>query len=82
MNIPYENYRQLQLDLINQCKSGEELESNFNNFSISLRNKFLLPKIVHHINIGNAFIAIENAHLFGENGVIELLKNNGFIITR
>lgn len=41
------------------------------------RNKNWIPKLLEEINKRNCFIAVGAAHLFGEKGLIELLKSEG-----
>jgi len=50
---------------------------------IVARNQDWIPQIVEIMDgEGTVFIAVGAAHLPGENGVIELLRNEGFGVTR
>lgn len=49
---------------------------------ISERNFAWLPKILEAHSQGDAFIAVGALHLGGENGLLELLKRDGFKIQR
>jgi len=48
---------------------------------LSNRNKKWISKIIKFTKKHRCFIAVGAAHLFGENGVINLLKQNGFKLT-
>ncbi|MFL5727936.1 MAG: TraB/GumN family protein, partial [Cytophagaceae bacterium] len=50
----------------------------FNSALILERNKIMASRIGHMIEKGPVFIGIGAAHLPGKNGVIELLKSQGF----
>ena len=45
------------------------------------RNKRWIPKLVQLMNTKTIFIAVGAGHLAGENGVIQLLINQGFIVS-
>ncbi|MFN5444537.1 MAG: TraB/GumN family protein, partial [Crocinitomicaceae bacterium] len=58
------------------------IESKRSDFSIDdfifKRNKKWLTKIVSKINTNSTFIAVGAGHLSGEEGLINLLKKEGF----
>lgn len=45
------------------------------------RNKRWIPKLVEEMEIHHCFTAVGAAHLFGEDGIIELLKAKGYKLT-
>ena len=45
------------------------------------RNKRWIPKLVQLMNTKTIFIAVGAGHLAGENGVIQLLRNQGYIVS-
>jgi uncharacterized protein len=45
------------------------------------RNKAWIPKIKEEISARKCFIAVGAAHLFGEGGVIDLLRKEGYTVT-
>ncbi len=55
----------------------QEKEASF----LGQRNKNWIPKIENNIKNGQVFIAVGAAHLPGENGVIQLLRNKGYKVT-
>jgi uncharacterized protein YbaP (TraB family) len=59
-----------------------DIESKRSDFSIDdfifKRNKKWLTKIVSKINTNSTFIAVGAGHLSGEEGLINLLKKEGF----
>ncbi len=46
------------------------------------RNKRMLKRIIPYLNDGSAFIAVGALHLAGENGLLRVLKNNNYHVTR
>lgn len=61
-------------------KSSPEM-MEFENLLLYDRNKAWIPKIEKIIKEQQAFIAVGAAHLFGENGVIDLLEKKGYKVT-
>ena len=61
----------------NQSPEFMEFEDVF----LTNRNKAWIPKIIEETKTKKCFIAVGAAHLFDTNGVIQLLKNNGFTLT-
>ena len=45
------------------------------------RNKRWIPKLVQLMNTKTIFIAVGAGHLAGENGLIQLLRNQGYIVS-
>ena len=45
------------------------------------RNRNWIPKLMNEIQEKKSFIAVGAAHLFGENGVIDLLRKKGLTVT-
>lgn len=45
------------------------------------RNKAWIPKIIANISDKKCFIAVGAAHLFGDDGVIDLLRKEGYTLT-
>ncbi|MDG1841667.1 MAG: TraB/GumN family protein [Crocinitomicaceae bacterium] len=58
----------------NDSQNLKEFEYNF----LVKRNQKWIPIIEKTIQKHNSFIAVGAGHLFGENGVISLLKKNGY----
>ena len=46
------------------------------------RNKRMLKRIIPYLNDGSAFIAVGALHLAGENGLLRVLKNKNYHVTR
>tara|TARA_B100001540_G_C15673717_1_gene581408 strand:- start:634 stop:1008 length:375 start_codon:yes stop_codon:yes gene_type:complete len=61
----------------NDSENLKEFESNF----IVKRNQKWIPIIEKTIQRHNSFVAVGAGHLFGKNGVISLLKKNGYEVT-
>ena len=47
-----------------------------------LRNKAWLPKIENNLSTGTVFVSVGYGHLFGPYGILQLLRNDGYSITR
>lgn len=54
----------------------------FNKKLLSDRNNRWMKKLVTEMNKGGAFVAVGAAHLLGDDGVVELLKDRGFKVER
>ena len=46
------------------------------------RNERMLERIIPYLNDGSAFIAVGALHLAGENGLLRVLKNKNYHVTR
>jgi len=75
-------YRGGNLDSLAQfmVDSSPEL-MEFEDILLTNRNKAWIPLILKYIFEKPSFIAVGAAHLAGENGVIELLRQQGFTVT-
>jgi uncharacterized protein len=62
--------------LINNKELGESMDPLLGN-----RNKKWIPKIEQMLSKQSVFIAVGCGHLWGEDGVIQLLKNEGYVVT-
>lgn len=67
--------------LIPLMKSQSPEFMKFEDIFLTNRNKAWIPKIIKETKSKKCFIAVGAAHLFDINGVIQLLKNDGFILT-
>jgi uncharacterized protein len=75
-------YRRQQLDSLYFMIQGEGgVISNEQNAFLDQRNKNWIPKIKEVILNEKAFIAVGAGHLAGENGVISLLRKEGYTLT-
>lgn len=45
------------------------------------RNRAWIPKLIAEMKEKHCFVAVGAAHLFGENGVLELLRKEGYTVT-
>jgi uncharacterized protein YbaP (TraB family) len=59
---------------------SEVSNESFTNNLLIQRNKNWIPEIEKLVNIQKTFIAVGAAHLTGENGVVKLLQNAGYIV--
>lgn len=75
-------YRSADLDSLGRfmMESSPELVE-FEDLLLTNRNKRWLPKIVELIHKKPSFIAVGAAHLAGENGLIALLRKEGYKLT-
>lgn len=64
--------------LLETTGKSEELYSKFDDELLLNRNKNWIPRIEKIINIKTTFIGIGAAHLAGENGLIRLLRKQGY----
>lgn len=74
-------YRNGDLDLLDSLNKKEFRNESFNKFFLDERNRIHASGIENVIkNNQTIFAAVGAAHLPGKNGVIEMLRNKGFIV--
>ena len=61
--------------------SSENIISQEQNIFLDERNKKWVPKITSEIIKNKTFIAVGAGHLDGQNGLIQLLINQGYTLT-
>lgn len=76
-----EVYKSKNINEINKyiVESSEEYQQ-FGNFLLVARNKSWISRIVNIANTNSAFIAVGAGHLGGEQGVVKLLQNEGYLV--
>lgn len=76
-----EVYKSKNIDEINNyiIESSEEYQQ-FGDYLLVARNKSWISRIVNIANANSAFIAVGAGHLGGEQGVIKLLQNEGYLV--
>ncbi len=62
-------------------EEGEKMGGVTKEDFLDNRNKRWIPKLVQLMNTKTIFIAVGAGHLAGENGVIQLLRNQGYIVS-
>jgi len=62
-----------------QKQSPEFME--FEDLFLYDRNRAWIPKLVEEMAYKSCFVAVGAGHLFGENGVIDLLQKKGLSVT-
>lgn len=82
LDVMQELYRRQRIDslyLMIQSQAGEfgPTEAQL----LDNRNKNWIPKIEKIIKKNKTFIAVGAGHLYGENGIIELLKKENYVLT-
>lgn len=61
-------------------KSSPEF-MKYEDIFLTNRNKNWIPKLKEEFAAKHCFVAVGAAHLFGENGILELLKKEGYSVT-
>ncbi len=80
-NKMLELYLSNDLEGLTALMEDSEMTSEaFNNNFLVQRNKNWIPEIEKLVKAQKTFIAVGAAHLKGENGVVELLKNAGYTV--
>ena len=75
-------YKQQDLEkLYTMVVNDSTTDSEFNEKFIFKRNSKWIPIIENRIKEYSCFIAVGGAHLPGENGVLELLRKQGYTIS-
>jgi uncharacterized protein YbaP (TraB family) len=64
-------------------RSGNEVElRSFNSRGLAYRNYHWINSLLPELNRGGVFTSVGAGHLFGSHGLINLLRENGFQISR
>jgi uncharacterized protein YbaP (TraB family) len=71
-----------QLMSASRMAENQELRRLFRERGIDQRNERMVERMLHRLAKGNAFIAVVAAHLPGERGILSLLEQQGYAITR
>lgn len=58
-----------------------QLASKINNSLINQRNLRMAPRMETYLREGNAFVAVGALHLPGEQGLLQLLRKRGYVVT-
>lgn len=74
-------YMAKDLDKLTELAKDEEDQIGTNAILLDQRNERWIPKIQEFTKTQSCFIAVGAAHLGGENGVIALLKKQGYTVT-
>lgn len=80
--ITPEQFKAYQLNMITDYRNGNEDLSAVNDPLTEGRNSFWIQNILKEVVNGDAFIAVGVAHLYGPKGLIRLLNDNGYTVTR
>lgn len=72
---------ELMLELTNEENDDKKIQVLFEELMLTNRNKTMVERALPLIKSDKTFIAIGAAHLGGENGVIQLLRNQGYTVT-
>ena len=74
-------YKKQNLDSIEILLKNEKKSiSKHENLFLKNRNNHWIPKILKSIENECSFIAVGAAHLIGKDGLIQLLKNEGYTL--
>jgi uncharacterized protein YbaP (TraB family) len=81
MKQMYNNYKQQNLNALNQSISKEDQTLQpYLEMMLYNRNKNWIPKIKSEVAKGACFFAVGAGHLGGEQGVINLLRKEGYTV--
>ncbi len=76
-----EAYKEQNLEKLGELFEQEEDIENFEQDFLISRNTNWIPLIVDFSKNGSCFFAVGAGHLVGDKGVIQLLRNQGFIVS-
>ena len=57
-------------------------ENEFTNHLLGKRNTIMVERMKPLLDAGGAFVAVGALHLIGQQGLIELLRREGYTVTR
>ena len=76
-----EMYKKQDIDEMVRFMSGEEGFESYEDVLLTKRNKNWIPLMAEMMKLQPTFFAVGAGHLGGKNGVIELLKAEGYTLT-
>ena len=79
-NEMVELYKQKDLDALCTMLNNDDQLSEYDDLLLTNRNEKWIPVIIEQVKTEPAFFAVGAAHLGGENGVINLLRKNGYTV--
>jgi uncharacterized protein YbaP (TraB family) len=71
-------YTAEDIDKLYQVIAENEMMGNFNELMLDNRNRNWIPVMEKNMKENQVFFAVGSGHLGGENGVINLLRNQGY----
>lgn len=74
-------YLQQDIPKLIELVSGDNALTGDDSVLLSRRNQRWLPEIEQQLKIESTFIAVGAAHLYGDSGLLALLRNRGYRIT-
>lgn len=66
--------------IIINYKNGPKKYLYKEDLSVNYRNQAWMPQILQTFRLDNSFLAIGVAHLYGEKGLIKLLRDQGYLV--
>lgn len=76
-----ELYKQKDINSLNKMTSNEDELAAYSNILLTNRNEKWIPKIIEQAKLKPTFFAVGAAHLGNDNGVIFLLRKQGYTIS-
>ncbi len=76
-----EHYAQGNLDGLLALVEADPISDNFNDVFVVQRNHRMVQRLIPHLQAGSTFVAVGAAHLPGKEGIIELLRQQGYTVT-
>lgn len=64
------------------AEEGAKLERLVNGYLVDERNRLFMPKVKAVLDNGNAVIAVGSFHLPGQNGLVSMLRREGYQVDR
>jgi len=74
-------YKQKDLDALNEMMTDEDDLSDYSDVLLKNRNEKWIPEIIEQAKIKPTFFAVGAAHLGNTNGVINLLRKQGYTVS-
>jgi uncharacterized protein YbaP (TraB family) len=79
-NTMLQLYKQKDIDALNRMMYDDPEFSKYDNVLLKNRNEKWIPQIIEQAKLKPTFFAVGAAHLGGQNGVINLLRKNGYTV--
>jgi len=80
-NDMLELYKEKDLNALNKMTNEQDEFADYNDLLLTNRNQKWIPEIIEQAKLKPTFFAVGAAHLGNANGVINLLRKQGYIVT-
>lgn len=75
-----EAYLTMNSQKVLELTDDPSMPAEFMEKLLNQRNKIMVDRMVSHLHAKSTFVAVGAAHLFGDQGIVSMLKNKGYTV--